>query len=91
MRERKIEVHLYGRLRRAGEEGDGTRLSVTVQAEETIGDVLSRIGIKPEEVSHLFLNFQYSALGRTVKEGDRLAVFPREMGLLYRQYFPIVE
>ncbi len=86
-----MEVHLYGRLRRGGDEENGTRLTVTVEEGATIGDVLKRLGLSTEEVSHLFLNFQYSGLGRTVKEGDRLGVFPREMSLIYRQYFPIVE
>lgn len=87
----RVEVHLYGRLRRGGDEENGTRLTVTVEEGATIGDVLKRLGLSPAEVSHLFLNFQYSGLGRAVKEGDRLGVFPREMSLIYRQYFPIVE
>jgi hypothetical protein len=86
-----VEVHLYGRLRRQRPEASDGGLTVRVGAGATIGDVLGRLGLRPEEVSHLFLNFQYSRIGRRVRDGDRLGVFPREMSLLYRQYFPFVE
>lgn len=89
-----VEVHLYGRLkehlgpRPAWEEAV---VHVPVDDGATIADVLAALGIGPEEVSHLFLNAEYSGLRRKVRPGDRLGVFPREMALLYRQYFPRVE
>ncbi|MFQ6016255.1 MAG: MoaD/ThiS family protein [Anaerolineae bacterium] len=89
-----VEVHLYGKLRQYAAEQEVTGSSiveVSVKEEATIADVLRRIGIHPAEVSHLFLNAQYSALTRRVQDGDRLGVFPRDMGLLYRQYFPKFE
>ena len=47
------------------------------------------IGIPPEELGrNIFLNGEISALDRTVKDGDRLGIFPDDMQLLYRQYFP---
>jgi len=50
--------------------------------------VLERLGIPMEEVgSNIFLNWQYSVLTRKVKDGDRLAVFPDDMQLLYKWYF----
>lgn len=62
-----------------------------VDAGMTIGGVLARLGIDPGQVSHLFLNGEYSGVRRRVWPGDRLGVFPRDMALLYRQYFPKVE
>ncbi|MGB9722841.1 MAG: hypothetical protein ACPL7G_02945 [Chloroflexia bacterium] len=86
-----IEVHLYGKLRRFAPKQDPDALSIVyapVQEEDTIGRVLERLGIPLEEVgSNIFLNWQYSALSRRVRDGDRLAVFPEDMQLLYRWYF----
>ena len=86
-----IEVYLYGKLRRFAGEKDVTGDSivrVSMERGETIEDLLRRIGIPLEEVgSNIFLNHQYSALSRTLKEGDRLALFPDDMQLLYKWYF----
>jgi hypothetical protein len=86
-----IEIHLYGKLRRFANEQDPTSDSVVhvpVREGDTIHKVLERLGIPIEEVgSNIFLNWQYSALIREVKDGDRLAVFPDDMQLLYRWYF----
>jgi len=86
-----IEIHLYGKLRRFANEQDPTSDSIVhvpVQEGNTIQGVLERLGIPMEEVgSNIFLNWQYSALTRKVKDGDRLAVFPDDMQLLYKWYF----
>ena len=86
-----IEVHLYGKLRRFTENRDVTKDSVTylsVAEGDTIGDIVARIGIPPEELgSNVFLNWEYSGLSRQVRDGDRLAVFPDDMQLLYKWYF----
>lgn len=90
-----IEVHLYGKLRRCAEEHDVTRESVVrllVEDGDTIEDVAGRLGIVRDELGrNIFLNGQLSALSRGVKDGDRLALFPDDMSLLYRQYFPVHE
>jgi len=86
-----IEVHLYGKLRRFTDNQDPTHDSITytpVMDEDTIEDIIRHIGIPPEEIgSNIFLNGEYSALGRKVKDGDRLGVFPNDMQLLYKWYF----
>jgi len=86
-----VKVKLYGNLRskasgtdRTGEVGivevDGGRV-------RTIAAILEVLGLKEEEVSHLFLNNDYSALNRAVKDGDVVAIFPKNMVLLYKWYF----
>ncbi len=86
-----IEVHLYGKLRRFTDNQDPTRDSIIyipVEEGDTIEDVVRRIGIPLEALgSNIFLNGEYSALGRKVKDGDRLGVFPNDMQLLYKWYF----
>ncbi len=87
-----IDVHLYGKLRRFTGDSDPRRdavLSMEVEGGETISDIIGRIGIPPEELGrNIFLNGEISAHERIVKDGDRLGVFPDDMQLLYRQYFP---
>ncbi|HID61173.1 MAG TPA: hypothetical protein EYP49_00275 [Anaerolineae bacterium] len=98
-----IEVHLYGRLRRFANPstssghrqqdptGDSV-LHVPVTGIETIEDIVRRLGIPREELGrNIFLNGQLSTLSREVKDGDRLGLFPWDMSLLYRQYFPVHE
>jgi len=86
-----IEIYLYGKLRRFARDQDPTGYSVvhgTVQVGDTIQGLLERLGIPMREVgSNIFLNWQYSALARKVEDGDRLAVFPDDMQLLYKWYF----
>ena len=87
-----IDIHLYGKLRRFTGDTNPRRnavLSMEVEGGETISDVIKRIGIPPEELGrNVFLNGEVSAPERTVKDGDRLGIFPDDMQLLYRQYFP---
>ena len=92
LHERKtIEIHLYGKLRRFARNPDPTGDSVVhtpVKKDDTISDILVRLGIPLKDVgSNIFLNWQYSSLSRRVQEGDRLAVFPDDMQLLYKWYF----
>ena len=86
-----IEVHLYGKLRRFAEDPDpksDSIVRVAVAEGDTIGRILERIGIPPEELGkNIFLNGEYSGLSRPVKPGDRLGVFPDDMQLLYKWYF----
>jgi hypothetical protein len=89
-----IELHLYGRFRRLAPNADVAGESVVfmpVEEGDTIEEIVRRLGIDPDDLSHLFLNAEYSGIRRRVKSGDRLGIFPREMGLLYRQYFPKIE
>jgi hypothetical protein len=92
--EQVIEVRLYGKFRQLLPNAtplEDAVMTVAVQEGDAIEDVLRRLGIDAGDVSHLFLNAEYSGRRRRIKSGDRLGVFPREMALLYRQYFPKVE
>jgi hypothetical protein len=89
-----IDVHLYGKLRALAPSqalNADFGLHVPVNNGDTIANVLTRLGIAPDAVAHLFLNHEYSGPHRRVRDGDRLGVFGRDMALLYRQYFPKVE
>lgn len=88
-----VDVYLYGSLQKRFGTPSAYRpvqVQVAVSPAGTIHEVLVAMGLAAEDVSHLFLNGQYSATNRRVKAGDRLAIFGRDMALLYRQYFPKV-
>ena len=86
-----IEVQLYGKLRRFTDNQDPTRdsiVNIPVKEGDTIEDIVKHIGIPPEELgSNIFLNGEYSALERKVKDKDRLGIFPDNMQLLYKWHF----
>ncbi|KYK33262.1 MAG: MoaD/ThiS family protein [Theionarchaea archaeon] len=81
-----ILVKLYGTLKEKTERSEGT-VEIEHQGIETVSDVLCRLNIKEGETSHLFVNGRYSGFRKRVKNGDRVAVFPKNMGLLYKWYF----
>jgi molybdopterin converting factor small subunit len=86
-----VEVHLYGKLRRFTDNQDPSRDSIAyvpAHKGDIIGDIIRHIGIPLKEVgNNIFLNGEYSALEREVKNGDRLGIFPDDMQLLYKWYF----
>jgi molybdopterin converting factor small subunit len=90
-----IEIHLFGKLRRFSEQESPLRESIVLleaRAGDSIRSIVERIGIPMDELGrNIFLNGEYSGLGRPVKDGDRLGIFPDNMQLLYRQYFEKVE
>ena len=85
-----MEIHLYGKLRRfAPNKGvsQDSVIELLVEDGDSIESVLRHIGIDHKETSNIFLNGELSTLSRRVKDTDRLGVFPRDMALLYKQYF----
>ncbi len=84
-----IEVRLYGNLRRFAENREAMAESIAWvpwHPEDTVETVLKRVGIDPDrEVSNIFVNGRYSYLARQIQvnDGDRLGVFPKNMGMLY--------
>jgi hypothetical protein len=87
-----VEVHLYGKLRRFTDNQDPSRdsvVNVQIKDGDSIENIVQRIGIPLEELgNNIFLNGEYSALTRKVSNGDRLGIFPDNMQLLYKWYFP---
>ena len=46
-------------------------------------DVLNKFNITPDEISHVFVNCKYSGSEKEVKDGDRIGIFPKRMGLIF--------
>jgi len=86
-----VEVRLFGKLKeraqRLDESGYVGISELSPDGIKTLGDVLASLLLREEEVSHTFLNFEYSDLDAQVGDGDRVSIFPRDMALLYRWYF----
>ncbi len=56
-----------------------------------VSDLLANFGIARTETSHIFVNGVYSGFNKIVRDGDRVGIFPSNMGLLYKWYFTRVE
>ena len=87
-----MEVRLYGEFRQLSEKLDEKSMSIgiiDVESEgiKTVKDLLQYLGIDYSDISHVFVNRKYSALEKEVGESDRVALFPNDMGLLYKWYF----
>lgn len=82
-----IDTYLYGNLKRKiknKERNGGIPLKLSLDKNEnidTVYDILRILKIKPREISHIFVNGKYCGPGRQIKAGDRLGLFPRNMGL----------
>lgn len=54
-----VEIHIYGKLRRylkGSQNCEGGVLKVSIQPEETIAELLARLGIPLDEIYNIFLN-----------------------------------
>jgi molybdopterin converting factor small subunit len=103
-----IEVRLFGHLRSRAGEGtsfSGMAVRLPLGDQETVGQVLDRLGIAADEIGNLFLNGRLlprsvypltlgyplatpaplsmeECFDTPLQPGDRLGVFPRNMGLV---------
>lgn len=87
-----IEIRLYGDLKKhVSSKGEFKGVPNVIERPredlENVSDVLKDLGISETEISHVFVNGDYSSLKRSVEEGDRVAIFPQNMGLIYKWYF----
>jgi molybdopterin converting factor small subunit len=87
-----ILVKIFGDLRKKikGYEVVGAlplNIKIESQGINTIADILEKFSIEKEETYHLFVNGIYSGFKKSVKDGDRVGIFPVNMALLYKWYF----
>lgn len=88
----KVNVRLYGDLRDLASDLDEVSGSVGVitlneKGLSSISDVLNYLDLEEDEISHIFLNGEYSSINRDISNDDRLALFSKDMALLYKWYF----
>ena len=87
-----ILVKVFGDLRKRikGYEINGAlplNINIESQGIHTIADILEKFSIEKDDTYHLFVNGIYSGFKKTVKDGDRVGIFPLNMALLYKWYF----
>ena len=87
-----ISVRLYGEFREMASRSDEEsgyigKVELEDEGIDTTGDLIEEFELKEEEVSHVFVNGTYSSLKKQLGEGDEVALFPADMGLLYHWYF----
>ena len=86
-----IQVKLFGDLRKKVKHNiTGSmplKLNINNLEITRVSDISGKFNIKEEEVSHIFVNSRYSGFTKKVNEGDVIALFPRNMAVLYKWYF----
>ncbi len=86
-----IKVKLFGDLRKKLDpQISGTmplRLDFDDSGINRVSDIITKFRIEENEVSHIFVNGRFSGFRKKVESGDIVALFPRNMGLLYKWYF----
>ncbi len=86
-----IDLKLFGDLRKkADPKVSGTlplRLKIDDSGITWVIDIFRKYMIEDNEVSHIFVNGIYAGLKKKVINGDKVSLFPRNMGLLYKWYF----
>jgi molybdopterin converting factor small subunit len=91
-----IQLKIFGDLRKKVQqnvEPHGVPITLSLDASEieNIADILEKFSIEKKETSHIFVNGIYAGFTKKVKEGDRVGIFPKNMGLLYKWYFTRIE
>ncbi|MFX1498067.1 MAG: MoaD/ThiS family protein [Promethearchaeota archaeon] len=85
-----IKIVLYGDLKpndeRAANRGSKPLLiNIKNSGINIIYDIFEKLGIKEDEISHIFVNHKYCGPGIELKEGDRVALFPRRMAIMFEE------
>jgi molybdopterin converting factor small subunit len=85
-----VQVRLFGTLKGKAPKLDDSGYVGIVELPigdiGTINDILKILKVDEMETSHIFLNHEYTELSSSVKDGDKVGIFPRDMALLYRWY-----
>jgi molybdopterin converting factor small subunit len=86
-----IIVKLFGDLRKRFQEDVSGGVPLLFEIKEgrvkVVSDILKELKIDENAISHIFVNSRYSGLRKKVKDKDLVALFPKNMGLLYKWYF----
>jgi molybdopterin converting factor small subunit len=85
-----ILVKLYGKLRENVKDVDLEKgLPVTLNIEESnvhfVYDIVEKFAISEDELSHIFVNGKYCGIGKEVRDGDRVGLFPKNMALIFAE------
>jgi molybdopterin converting factor small subunit len=86
-----ILIKLFGDLRKKVDPNIIGSMPLKFNIESTVvdrvSDIFRKYNIEDNEVIHIFVNGRYSGVTKKVKDGDIVAIFPRNMAVLYKWYF----
>ena len=86
-----IQLKLFGDLRKRVKfqisDAFPLKLSIDDSDVKRVSDIIKKYNIEEDEVSHIFVDGQFAGFSKIVNNGDIVALFPRNMGLLYKWYF----
>jgi len=70
----RVQLNLYATLR--SYVGGAPSVEVDVEPGETVGEMLERLGVPPDQTRILFVNNRAATLAQALEDGDRVGVFP---------------
>jgi molybdopterin converting factor small subunit len=86
-----INLKFFGDLRKKADPDISGPLPLRLNIDDPdisrVMDILRKFKIEDFEVSHIFVNGIYAGFKKKVESGDTVAIFPKNMGLLYKWYF----
>ncbi len=80
-----LEIRLFGKFRQFADNSSpsgNSILRLEEKSEETLSELIQRIGIQPEELGELFINSQVSNKDAIIPPNARIGIFPLGMHLL---------
>jgi molybdopterin converting factor small subunit len=85
-----IKVVLYGDLNKKGlqktvQQSKPATFNIRINGIKNVYDILEQLNIKESEISHIYVNYKYSGPGKVVKDGSRVAIFPRKMAIMFAE------
>lgn len=83
-----IKVKLYGDLKDKvpnQDRNNGAPRILNFEDGEiiTVFDILKKLSIEENEISHIFVNYRYCGVGKSVKDADQVGIFPKRMALMF--------
>ena len=83
-----IKVKLYGDLKDKvpnQDRNNGAPRILNFEDGEiiTVFDILKKLSIEENEISHIFVNYKYCGVGKSVKDADQVGIFPKRMALMF--------
>ena len=88
-----IQVKIFGDLKKKFPQLDSStgipiRISLDSNGIERVSSIINKLSLNESEISHIFVNNKYAGFTKRVYDGDIVAFFPKNMGLLYKWYYP---
>lgn len=73
----KIEVNLYATLKKYMKNGNGGKSSaIDVEDGTCVKDIIQKLKVPGDSVKLIFINGVHAKVDTTLKDGDRLGLFP---------------